>query len=355
MNLIDNLKQKQTLRKPRRLVTISFLSLTLFCFAENAVANQATLNLAETAIANNDYERAQVLLEPMTTSSAFKTEALYGLARVSFFKEQLDTAEDFIAEALQITPDNPEYLFIAARIAGKQAQSASMFSKLGYARDAHNYFTQALKINKNHQPSLIGLIRFHQQAPVMAGGDKDTIPDLIDRLRLIDKRAAFSIEAPKLFSDKKVDQVFRLYREALQSDSSSDSGQFMFDFAMLLSNQGLYQPALKELLSIDLSKEGYLPGFTAMRLYQIGKLAAESQSQLTLGLENMTQYSEIRSDTKTISKNWVDFRLAQLKFLIDDRTENSQPLTDMMRTTSDRDLKKKIKSVLKKHKDNRGS
>ncbi len=55
-----------------------------------------------------------------------------------------------------------------------------------------------------------------------------------------------------------------------------------------------------------------------MRLYQIGKTAVESNSQLELGLRSMTEYASMPKTDSTISKECSGFRLAQLRFLIDD-------------------------------------
>ncbi|TQV89276.1 tetratricopeptide repeat protein [Aliikangiella coralliicola] len=326
------------------------LLLTIFSSTTTLRANETPLNQAEAALENQQYEQALHLFKKIENDQSFKTQALFGLARIAFYTNQLDDAEDYVTEVLKASSDNPEHLFIAARIAAKQAQSASIFSKLGYAKDAKRYFTRALEIDNSHQPSLIGLIRFHQQAPVMAGGDKDAIPELINKLRLIDKRAAFSFEVPDLLKNKKVEEAIGLYRDALNSTSTIDIGRFKFDFAMMLSNQGHYESALKELISIELNNDGNEPDFADMRLYQIGKLAAESKSHLQLGLRSIAQYAAIPAENRLISKDWVNFRIAQLQFLSEGKPGDTQPLVKLMTSTSDKDLKNKIQSLLEENK-----
>lgn len=338
----------------RILVSKKVLAISFFIFAiafTNLLvkAAEGQLEQAQIAMKNKHYQRAKELFTELRKQGDLKTQASFGLAKLAFFQDQLDIAEDYISEVLDAAPDNPEHLFIAARIAGKQAQSASIFTKLGYARDAKKYFTQALKVDRHHKPSLIGLIRFHQQAPVMAGGDKEVIPDLIDRLRELDKRVSFSIQAPYLFESKKIEKAFKLYNEALDPKVSSDTdiGDFKFEFAMLLSNQGLYQPALKELLSIDLSNESEQPEYANMRLYQIGKLSAESKSNFPQGIASISEYASLPADDKTIPNDWVDFRLAQLNYLSEKTQSNQHALEKISEKTSNKDLKSKIRSFLK--------
>ena len=357
MSLIDNPNEKAKLKSTRLLVAISFLILIMLNVTSLVQANENIFKRAKIAMDDSDYEQAATLFKRLASNNEFKTQALFGLAKVAFYQEQLDIADGHIAKVLAISPDNPEYLFIAARIAGKQAQSASIFSKLGYARDAKRYFLHALEIDKNHQPSLIGLIKFHQQAPILAGGDKDEIPTVLNRLRAIDKREAFSIEAPMLLNKGKVTKVLTLYNDALQAKPISDvaNARFRFNFAMLMSSQGVYEHALEALISIDIKSDLEIADLLTMRLYQMGKMAAESNSQLELGLKSMTKYAKIPQKDKTISKNWVDFRMAQLRFLNNDQSINEQTLNKMIQTTSDNALKSKIKAFLKENKIQRKS
>ncbi|MCW9016420.1 MAG: tetratricopeptide repeat protein, partial [Kangiellaceae bacterium] len=167
-------------------------------------ASEKLYEKAKSALEQKNYKIAEALFNQLENKKEFKVNALFGLAKISFYSGKLDTAEDYIEEVLELYPTNPEHLFIAARIAGKQAQSASIFTKLGYAKDAKKFFSKALEIDKDHKPSIIGLLRFHQQAPVMAGGDKGAIPALLNRLRDLDKREAFAIEAPMLMSKKEI-------------------------------------------------------------------------------------------------------------------------------------------------------
>lgn len=364
---------EQTLNGGRQLAALIFLLILTFMISA-VKADQGTtqeqevskalvgnkinsiLTLAALHLDNNHYDKAKELYEQLLTNQSMKTQAMFGLAKVYLYQDELDTAEDFIEKVLERSSEKPEYWFIAGRIAGKQAQSASIFTKLSYAKDTKKFFSKAQQLNKNHQASLIGLIRFHQQAPVMAGGDKAQISILLDRLRRLDKRAAFNIEAPLLLEEKRLDKLFSDYSEALKGSDRSDSignrsnnwqtEQFQFDFAMLLSAYGHYQPALKEFLSIKLPADQELPEFAIMRMYQIAKNAAESNSNLALGIKNIKQYSELADTQITIPRDWVDFRLAQLQFLKERSDNHRTHLIKLRKETSDKELKRKIKSFI---------
>jgi tetratricopeptide (TPR) repeat protein len=267
-------------------------------------------------------------------------------AKQAFESGQIEAAETSIEKALKINPNDVDVLFMAGRIAGQRAQQANIFSRLGYARDSKRYFTKALEINPKHKSSIIGLIRFHQQAPVMAGGDKEAVFEFIDVLRSVDKRTAFPIEAPLLLQNEQFDLAKRRFEEALKSSSGQNKSQFLFDSAMVFSSYGHYQEALKHMLSIDMSNESTTSSFADMRLYQLGKLAAETRSNLDLGYESMKQYSQLPEKNKTIPQDWVEFRLVQIQFLKNPNTRDSKPFLKIQSSTSDDSLKEKIRSFL---------
>ncbi|NVK21338.1 MAG: hypothetical protein HWD86_02365 [Kangiellaceae bacterium] len=281
---------------------------------------------------------------------AFNSNANQGLlekAKLALAAKQLDKAEEYIEKLLEHSPDEPNHLFMAGRIAGAQAQEASIFSKLGYARDVKKYFEQALSIDPYHKPSIIGLIRFHEQAPVMAGGEKESIPALIEQLRKVDKKTAFTMQSGKLLDNKEFELLEKRYQEALNQQDSSNSEQFKYDFAMQLSKYGYYSKALDMILTIDLSKPELIADFAAMRLYQVAKLAAESRRELDLGVESIQQYAELSAEDKTIPDDWVEFRLLQLQFLSGNSSVNKQTINALKAKTEEKSLKDKISSFLK--------
>ncbi len=328
-----------------------FMMATLMLLMNSTLhANQATLIKAEQALSNQDFGLAKRLFGDLTADKKLNTKALFGLAKVALYQDELDQAQDLIEQLLDANASNPEHLFIAGRIAGAQAKSASIFTKLGYARDAKAYFTQALQLDSSYTPALIGLIRFHQQAPVMAGGDKDAIEDLVQQLATLDKRAAFAYQLPKLLEHEHIEQAFTLYRAALEAPSAIDANQFRFDFAMQLSYQGLYEPALQELLAIELPNDVKQPDFAAMRHYQIGKMAAESRTHLDIGIQHMRHYAALPAAKRTIDQQWVDFRLAQLQFLKQGTSAPVQDLEMLLASATDEDLRDKVSAFLTEHK-----
>lgn len=271
---------------------------------------------------------------------------LFEKANAAFIENKLDQAEKLIEKLLESSQNEAEYHYLAGRIAGKQAQEANIFSKLSYAKAAKKYFTEAIKIDPQHQDAIVGLIRFHQQAPVMAGSDKHMIPELFKQLRSVDARTAFLLQAPMLLEKKPFEFVQQLYVEALELPSKHHSDQFKLDAAMWFSAYGHYKKALEIMQSIDSNDNQLNHESAAMRLYQMAKLTAETQSQLDVGIKNIQLYAALPAQDKTISQDWVAFRLAQLNFLKHQLPADKKQLMALESITEQDNLRDQIKSFL---------
>jgi tetratricopeptide (TPR) repeat protein len=280
------------------------------------------------------------------SEESLANESLLEIAQQAFAKEQLETAQTYIEKALQQHPEKPDALYLAGRIAAKQAQQANIFSKLSYAKDAKNYFEQALSIAPQHRDAIVGLIRFHQEAPVLAGGEKESIPDLVAQLKQVDEKAAFSFEVQKMLQEKPLEWVHQSYLRALNSSSAEQDETFKYDYAMWLSNFGYHSKALDVLMSIDKNNQAATQSFSAMLHYQLAKQAAESKRQLALGITSIEQYAQLPAEQRTISDEWISFRLTQLRYLNQHSDTSIQDFERLKEESEDGSLKRKISQFL---------
>lgn len=321
---------------------------SLFSFSANA--NEPLLLEANQALANKQQKKAISLFKKLGQNKAYQEQSIYGLARAYFEKNRLDEAESHIASLLKLKPNTPDYLFLAGRIAGKQALSASIFSKIGYAKDTKRFFQKALEYNEHHVPSVIGLIKFHQSAPAIAGGNEDKIPALLALLKTLDPIAAFTIKSPDLLANGQLKEALALYQDLLANEAPADNrsklARLKYDFAMQLAQYQHFNDAFNVLISISDQEGKDLPEYHTMRLYQLGKLAAEAKTHLAQGANHLTRYANLPKEQRSIPLEWVDFRLAQIAYYQSPTTANRKALTQTMHSTSDEALKQKIQHVL---------
>lgn len=288
---------------------------------------------------------AILLFYPAMAPKAASIEVLRVKAETALSNNQLEKAQQYIRLVLQTQPDEPDHLFVAGRIAGEQAQQANIFSKLGYARAAKQYFERALSIAPEHKNSIIGLIRFHQQAPVMAGGEKESIPALVEQLRGVDQKAAFSFEASRLLDQGQLQQLDERFNAALLEDPQKDNGRFKFEHAMRLSSYQYYSQALEIMMSIDITAQES-EEWVAMRWYQLAKLAAESHRELNLGIRSIERYAALPETQRTIADDWIQFRATQLRYLNEHPATRVREFQRIKEATADDSLKRKINQFL---------
>jgi tetratricopeptide (TPR) repeat protein len=324
-------------------ITIPLL-LTTSLFSPFLCASDEKLELADIAIQSKNYDAANRIYQNLLNEEEFQLQALLGQAKIAFYTNKLDAAEALINRALEKS-SNPDIFFWAGRVAGAQAKEANIFSQLSYARNAKNFFVQALELNPEHEDSIVGLIRFHQQAPSLAGGEKEDIPQLIKTLRKVNAVTAFDFEAPRFLQAGKTNELHELFKKTLIAPETKNREQFKYDYAMSLSNYGHYSDALDILLTIDDTNNPSL-SFNNMRLYQLGKLSAEANRELNIGLKSIVRYQALPNAEKTIPSDWVDFRIAQIKFLRSN--ENKAELIAIKTTTQDESLQNKIDSFLER-------
>ncbi|MCX7552348.1 hypothetical protein OS175_00535 [Marinicella sp. S1101] len=274
---------------------------------------------------------------------------LYDQARVALSEKKLAEAEHLIARLNSQSVDDVSTLYLAAQIAEAQTKQANFISQTYYFYKVKKHYIQILNLNPKHTESIIGLIRFHQQAPVMAGADKQSIQELFQHLSTVDAKVAFVMQAPKLLEKNAFESVEQMYLKALNSPSKMDKGQFQFDVAMWFSAYGHFQKALTIMQSIDVNKNGLNDESLVMRHYQLAKLSAESQSQFDVGLKHIQRYANFPSAAKTIPQDWIRFRMAQLEFLNNQGSRDKTELLAIRSTTDLDELKDKIDSFLSQY------
>ncbi|WP_223786544.1 hypothetical protein [Marinicella meishanensis] len=152
-----------------------------------------------------------------------------------------------------------------------------------------------------------------------------------------------------LLEKKPFEIVQQLYVDALDLPSKHSVDQFQFDAAMWFSAYGHHRTALEIMQAIDSGDHELNHESAAMRLYQLAKLTAETQSQLDVGLKNIQLYAALPTKDQTIPQDWIDFRMAQLKFLQHQLPADQEQLMALESTTELDDLRDKIQSFLSQY------
>ncbi len=118
------------------------------------------------------YLRTEQLLDPIAKERPQDARTAWLLSRAKAALGKLDEAEALADTALSLDPDNPAYHVQVAAVAGRMAEKANLFKRLGYVRRAKMELDAAAALNARDPDTQWGLMMFYYVAPAMFGGDK---------------------------------------------------------------------------------------------------------------------------------------------------------------------------------------
>ncbi|AGH46348.1 tetratricopeptide repeat protein [Paraglaciecola psychrophila] len=233
------------------------------------------------------------------------------LAKI-YMDSDLDEAEDWIEQALDVNLNNAEACYVRGAIMGRQA-SGSIFSALSYAEKSVNSFTKAVELQPDSIKYRKGSMQFHTSAPSIAGGDLDIAKVQIEKLRQLDPKAGLEAEINYELSQDNDALADTLLQQAKQT--YNDIPDFFFQAGMLQQRKENYRAAFEEFTraiskNAD-TKESVVAKYNA--LYQLGRTSVLDETNIDAGIMALKQYLSEAPDLDGLSpKPWAEFRLANL-------------------------------------------
>ena len=121
-------------------------------------------------------------------------DSYYQKALAAFEKGDVDKAADLMEKALDLTPANCEYHWVLGNLQGDRAQEASILTKIGKAKSCKQHWEWAIELCPDSVKYLESLMRFHLQAPGIAGGSKDEAGKLLQLIYALDSTRGCWVE-----------------------------------------------------------------------------------------------------------------------------------------------------------------
>lgn len=138
-----------------------------------------------------------------------------------------DKAIDFLQQSIAMDANSAAAYFELGKAYGRKAQSSSIFSALGLAKQCVENFEKAYMLNSSSKEILQSLVEFHSMAPSIAGGSSEKFYQYISALEKLSPDMAKMYEIKRLEKDKKSDQALVLARELKQKTNMPVVTQFM--------------------------------------------------------------------------------------------------------------------------------
>lgn len=215
----------------------------------------ATTTLAHAALSPTDTENVRQLLRDrkvaeaeaaaakLTAAHPQEAEAHALLGNVSMAKQDPESAVKAFAKAVELAPASSEMHRRLGDAYGFSAQKAGVLSKLGFAKKCLAAYEKAVALDPDNFAARQSLVGYYSQAPGVVGGGMDKAHAQADAMIKLDPVRGKIAKAGLYAREKKYDDAFALYDDALQANPDDYSS-----------------------------------------LYQVGRLAAETGQRLDRGL-----------------------------------------------------------------------
>lgn len=226
-------------------------------------------------------------------------------ARILLAQDKTEDAFDFMESLTEAHSDNVQLQYRFGQSAMVMAQKASIFSKLGYAKDGVKAWNKALELDPKHKGALKGLISFHRFAPGMAGGDIDKALAYAKTLQTIDGPAG-ALSLVRVYHSMEEKGLAAQTLDSAIVKYPTDS-HLLFQRGVMFLDEKKWQTSYEDLTSALSNADK--DSDKANILYQLGKLAVKSGSNTEAAIQSVKTLMAMEEHRYP---QWGNLRLAQL-------------------------------------------
>jgi tetratricopeptide (TPR) repeat protein len=192
------------------------------------------------------WRQARTAVETEAKAHSDDPRTLYLESRVKLAFGDAQGALPLIERALEKDSSKADYHGHHADVLGTLAEHANFLKQIGMARTIKKELETVLSIEPNNIDALVGLIRFHQKAPGMVGGDKKQIPTLLERITKINPARGYLEQAQLALEDKDRTKAGTLIQKAAEADPRSYPARVSLANWYASSDQKNYPEAEKQ-------------------------------------------------------------------------------------------------------------
>ena len=127
------------------------------------------------------------VLVPCALAGRLQAQTLYEQAKAASERHQTDSAYALARRAADAEPNRAEVQYLLGGIACDKAQASGGLGAWSPARACKAAFGRAVQLEPDNPNYLTALAQYLEQAPGIAGGDRDSALRLAERLRGIDE------------------------------------------------------------------------------------------------------------------------------------------------------------------------
>lgn len=291
----------------------------------------------------HSFTEAKTLLAPQVTKKTQDTFLIAALGRTELDLGNAVDAEEWLAKAIKIQPENAEYQFWYGRASCDAAQQASMFSALSLAKRCVKAFETATKLAPENSEYLQALAKYYAQAPSMAGGDKAQAMALSKQLQQKAPLKGKLLELELLLAQDDYTAADSLIAHSIELQNRPEP-YFLKGVRAALKRD--YQAAITEFqtASEQIAVDEEASRSRLLSLYQLGRATVSGKISYPQGIDALERF--LAAERLPEFHDWAKFRLGQLYLATEQRPKAEALLLPLQTSTKDEKLKIEIKKAL---------
>jgi tetratricopeptide (TPR) repeat protein len=253
----------------RRRFTGLFASL---CTTAILACAQADLAALQAAFAAQDWASTKQIAQSLTQGD-HAAEAWKYLSLVALQEADSKAAAAFIDKATDADPHRADLFILRASTYATRVNEVGMLRKLGVAKQIRESFEQALALDPESVPAIMGLYEFYRQAPAIAGGGKDKAATMLEKLATVRPALAQLRLANEAINEKDYASARAALQKGLEAAPGDPALSYQTGRLAALSGEHLEagRAALEAYLAVPVEPGADLPNHAAA-LWRLGQI-----------------------------------------------------------------------------------
>lgn len=334
----------------RFLIALQLLGLLTISLYVGASEPDNFDNSGIAAMNEGRYDDAYQYFSSQRSQQDRKNSALFYLAQISLAKEDADTAKTHIESSLEILPNNSEEHKLAGDIYCNLAQQSSIFSALKLAKKCIASYEMAIKKDAQNSKALMAATAFFNEAPGIAGGDKEKSAYYLALLEQVSPEHADTYKVGLYHREGKNEEALRLANSRVEKGIHQIENQYAI--AMYYRDTKNLSPAKLLFESLAASQYSYDNRWYVIdSALQAGEVYLQEGKNIDKSIEYIERYKAMNNNPQDVHYFWSSWSLAKAYFATGN-TEKFNTLVNQIKSEkykNNKDFQRQFEKELKNH------
>lgn len=282
----------------------------LFCLLSMQSIAAEVVNEGISAFNEGRYPSAEVYFLSKLKDPAYVNDSLIYLSKIDLQKGDSGTAVKHIDQALLIEPNNAEELLAAGDAYCGHAQKSSIFTALKLAKKCIAQYDAAVNLEPDNTAALMAAIKFHMDAPSIAGGSVKRGNELMERLARLSPEDTNVYKIYLLSKEGKVKEALALADELSQKEFKAAENQYTV--ALYYKEKKLFGKSKMLFEPLLTWKEAPKNRWHINDSYlQLGEVFLAEGKDTNEGIRLIEEYKKKNNDPNDVHYFWSTWSLAK--------------------------------------------